>query len=674
MRITNPMMNTQMLLNINRNTRLVDVLYNQLSSGKLIRVPSENPIIAARALKFRTTVTEIQQYQRNVEQGLSWMDVSEGVYKNVVSAFKRINEICVSGASAASGTWEDKQKMVLEIEGIIAQLGTEMNASYAGRYIFSGYRTDIPPTFEKPSSANFAINQYFTTADVEGTMSLQKVYQKNTVELDVPINQTVSTVTVFDGTDFVSYNVAKKLSTDVDARQPKTGTVNYIAETGELLLPMDAIEALNNAGSYVNVEYTGTTETKNWVMPTVPAGETIDNIAVFDGTNTVNFAVKEISSSDLTAQYPKDGTIHYITETGELVLSKDAIAMLNADPVNSTITTNYSDATSESFTLGNVSTTNIPATQSFSKNSVVSELVHDEEPIISTNVNILRLPYNGAENVVLEKFDALTGKTTAYPAPVIKTLTDPNAYKPAAGEIHLIAETGEIILGKDIAEEMTKYLPNETLKISYTKKEFKEGEPNPLVYFECTDLATNKSYNMNNQILQLEFGMNSRIPINSLAKDVFTATIYAELTKFCDFVKGIEVSNVDVLRKKYKEQFPNLTDAELDEKIADQLTRENQLVETVLHDRFKNMLERSQKYLSTASIQETDLGVRINRVQLIGDRLDQDRDTFKNLLSKNEDINYLEVMMELNSAESIYQASLKVGANIMQLTLVDFIR
>jgi flagellin-like hook-associated protein FlgL len=44
------------------------------------------------------------------------------------------------------------------------------------------------------------------------------------------------------------------------------------------------------------------------------------------------------------------------------------------------------------------------------------------------------------------------------------------------------------------------------------------------------------------------------------------------------------------------------------------------------------------------------------------------------LMSENEDVDYLEVLMHLQNAQAVYTASLKAGAQISQLSLADFIR
>ena len=69
-----------------------------------------------------------------------------------------------------------------------------------------------------------------------------------------------------------------------------------------------------------------------------------------------------------------------------------------------------------------------------------------------------------------------------------------------------------------------------------------------------------------------------------------------------------------------------------------------------------------------------DVGARMNRVELMMNRLDiQEINTTKQM-SNNEDTDYAETITKMTTQESIHQAALSVGAKIIQQTLVDFIR
>ena len=143
MRITNNMLINNMLSNLGTNLNRVSKNQSQLATGKKINLPSDDPIVASRALKLRTDVAEIQQFKRNVEDATSWMEISETTLKQVGEVLKRTKELAVQ-ASNGTNTPEDMEKTKLEVEQLKIQMTHLANTTYSGRYIFSGFKTDKP--------------------------------------------------------------------------------------------------------------------------------------------------------------------------------------------------------------------------------------------------------------------------------------------------------------------------------------------------------------------------------------------------------------------------------------------------------------------------------------------------------------------------------------------------
>ena len=154
MRITNNMLVNNMMNNIGNNLSRMDKYQQQLATGKKIVVPSDDPVVAARALKLRTDVSEVQQYKRNSTDAQSWMDITESAIGNVNDVLQRSRELAVEGSSS-SLTPDDSKKIEQEISQLKNQLVNLGNSTYAGRYIFSGYKTD---TKLLNDDGTFAIN------------------------------------------------------------------------------------------------------------------------------------------------------------------------------------------------------------------------------------------------------------------------------------------------------------------------------------------------------------------------------------------------------------------------------------------------------------------------------------------------------------------------------------
>ena len=151
MRITNKMMTNNVLHNINNNKNLLSTLENQYSTGKKIQKPSDDPIIAVRALKLRTNLSEITQYvEKNIPDALSWMDTTESSLDVVNDILRQMNTYCNQGANDPL-TAEDRASIVENLEQLKQHVYQEGNSNYAGRYVFSGYKTDTPLVFNEPT-------------------------------------------------------------------------------------------------------------------------------------------------------------------------------------------------------------------------------------------------------------------------------------------------------------------------------------------------------------------------------------------------------------------------------------------------------------------------------------------------------------------------------------------
>lgn len=83
-----------------------------------------------------------------------------------------------------------------------------------------------------------------------------------------------------------------------------------------------------------------------------------------------------------------------------------------------------------------------------------------------------------------------------------------------------------------------------------------------------------------------------------------------------------------------------------------------------------NLESRYSKVLT----QQAEVGARINRIELIEDRLKDLNVNLQTLQSKTEDADMEELIIKAKVNESVYQASLSVGSKVIQPTLVDFLR
>lgn len=168
MRITNNMMLKTTMSNIYGNKENVNTLNNQMSSQKKISRPSEDPVVAIRALRLRSNLSEINQYyEKNIPDAEAWLDVTETALNNMESIFSDVRTQCTYGATGTL-TADDRDAILKSLTQLREQLYAEGNTDYAGRTVFTGFRTNCNLTFDKDEKdTSYEITQSFTELDIE---------------------------------------------------------------------------------------------------------------------------------------------------------------------------------------------------------------------------------------------------------------------------------------------------------------------------------------------------------------------------------------------------------------------------------------------------------------------------------------------------------------------------
>lgn len=184
MRITNTMMTNNTMRNVNKSKTNLYNTEEQMSTQKKISKPSDDPIIAIRALSLRTSLTEITQYlKKNIPDARSWMKLTETSLDNVSGSLSDIVKYCDQGSND-SFTLDDRYAIIDAINQLKESIYQEGNADYAGRYLFTGYRTDTALTFLnsfETDGKKYEIKESFTFEDLSSVK-----YMKNEVDITDP--------------------------------------------------------------------------------------------------------------------------------------------------------------------------------------------------------------------------------------------------------------------------------------------------------------------------------------------------------------------------------------------------------------------------------------------------------------------------------------------------------
>ncbi|SFR42877.1 flagellar hook-associated protein 3 [Marinobacter daqiaonensis] len=116
----------------------------QVSTGKRVNRPSDDPVAAARILKLDQQVGRIETFQRNVSLAENRLQKEEGTLSSMVDVVQRVRELTVQ-AGNGSLSINDRQSISAELKERLGQLASLANTQdAAGEYIFSGFQGNTP--------------------------------------------------------------------------------------------------------------------------------------------------------------------------------------------------------------------------------------------------------------------------------------------------------------------------------------------------------------------------------------------------------------------------------------------------------------------------------------------------------------------------------------------------
>lgn len=156
MRVTQSMLSSNMLRNLNTSYNKMSKYQNMLDSGRKITRPSEDPVVAVKGMGYRIDLDKNEQYQRNIREAHTWLDTTDEALDQAGSALKRVKELIVQAANDTN-TSGDRQKISAEMQQLKEQLRDVANTRVGENYIFSGTHTNEPLYTDKTGPQNPAI-------------------------------------------------------------------------------------------------------------------------------------------------------------------------------------------------------------------------------------------------------------------------------------------------------------------------------------------------------------------------------------------------------------------------------------------------------------------------------------------------------------------------------------
>ncbi len=554
MRITNNMLINNMMHYMSNNLERMDRYQMQLATGKKISVPSDDPIVAARALKLRTDVAEVDQFKKNSNDASSWMDITENSLGMLGDVLQRTRELAVQAANDTL-TESDRDKIKKEVEQLKAQAVHIANSTYAGRYVFSGYSTD-KPLMNEDGTYNISVASNETAVIKGGLMDLSKS----------PINNIPAVNSFQICLDGATYQTITLPAKDYD------GTTNTLDD-----LKDDIQTGISAFAELQDIRVTNENGRLQFALT-----NTLDA-----NGNRLKIYLKQGIPTDLLQNIK----VKTDTVTGMSVSKREDI--------------NYQIGISDSLNI------NVVGTQLFGsgiKNDMGDFITSFNKFIDSLSrtggnsyVNGQPMEVNASSPLDLSNNNQFDIMVKGMPGYTTITIPDPGGYTydGTAGKT-----LDDMVIGIQAAIDADPALLAANVKVT-------------------------------NDDGKITFSSDKEFPIT--------------------LKEGPANNNALKALKIY---------TGIDKTVVSQTGSEG--IDSSITN-FESMRDRVMSIRS-------DIGARTNRIDLTINRLENDNINFTGLMSKNEDVDMAETIMNLKNEENVYKASLSGGARIIQPTLLDFLR
>jgi flagellar hook-associated protein 3 FlgL len=308
MRITNKIMQSHNLTNINTNKVYQDKLSTQVASTKKISRPSEDPVVAIRALRLRSDVAEVNQYAtKNIPDAVSWLDLTESSLRELTTI---MDEMGVQFGKGANG-----ELSVADREVILAQLGELQDnfydngdADYAGRYLFTGYRTETSLRFPADTTKQYTITEQMDNSAIDVVTAVNTL---GTDALGNPIDLMDLNESNYDALDIsetdvsvnqihrirLAYNGGDNTPPTITFKQPDGTEVNWTA---------DVVHSYEDPYSQVG-DPTGPTASEKPLVYVPETGEILMSDSYYDQLIVVkdNNTTSDKNESEIRITYEK---------------------------------------------------------------------------------------------------------------------------------------------------------------------------------------------------------------------------------------------------------------------------------------------------------------------------------------------------------------------------------
>jgi flagellar hook-associated protein 3 FlgL len=225
MRISDATVTSTLTTNLSRTFQKMAQIQKELITGARINDASDDPSGATRSLNLRGQVRNIEQYQRNIQEGQGYLNITDSTLGEIIETLTTVQGTAIQGANDTL-TARDRKILANTVDNILEHVLHLSSTQFRGRYIFGGTHTLFRPYVETRDADG-------KIATIENGLTEGRPLSDNTTAVGTLLtlgSPPSGTVTIGDQT--VALDLATDSLTDIktkiDAAAP-TGVTTTIA-------------------------------------------------------------------------------------------------------------------------------------------------------------------------------------------------------------------------------------------------------------------------------------------------------------------------------------------------------------------------------------------------------------------------------------------------------------
>lgn len=183
-RVPNSLVGSRLTKTLQSNQSLLQRLQDQIATGRRYQLPSESPAQALRSITIQGLIERKDQALTNIKSSRNLLSLSDQSLSSVSEALNRAKGIMLQASDTQLGAAE-RESLAIELDSLIRQMTTAGNSQYAGRVLFGGTSHQIP--FEQLPNGSIRFNG--NTESINSLIDLGRI-QANNVSAATPFGTT----------------------------------------------------------------------------------------------------------------------------------------------------------------------------------------------------------------------------------------------------------------------------------------------------------------------------------------------------------------------------------------------------------------------------------------------------------------------------------------------------